>query len=230
MKLHDTNSGQVFRSEILDSVAGIVHGFGVRGIGVAKYLDALGIEDRYIFETDQVHGNTVHYIMYPKKGPKLGGDAFITDRPGIVCFVRSADCVPIIIADTNRPAVAAIHAGWRGTAEDVVGSTLCAMRQTFGTRSRDCVAAIGPRICGGCYEVGDEVVANLKNLKVDDGWSLDDNHIDLGRINKSLLIRNGIDESNIDISNECSKCNPVFASYRRDKDDEERQFSFIMLA
>lgn len=216
-------------SKKISAIQNVTHGFGLRGITATKYLDELGVKDRFIFETDQVHGNAVHYLMYPKKGPVLDGDAYITDRPGIVCFVRSADCVPILIADKNRPAIAAIHAGWKGSALDIVGTTIKAMNEIFGSEPNDLVAAIGPRICGKCYEVGPEVIDAMNALRLDADWRVSERHIDLGNINRALLERAGVKKNNIEMIDLCTKCDGRFASYRRDRSESERQFNFIIL-
>ncbi len=217
-------------SKLLNAVPHVAHGFGLRGVSVADSLDAMGIPDRFLFETDQVHGACVHYLAWPKKGPKLAGDAFISDRPGLVCFVRTADCVPILIAEANGAAVAAVHAGWRGTAEDVVGTTLRAMQTTFGIDPADCVAAIGPHICSSCYEVGPEVIAAFEGLGIDEGWRADERHVDLGAANHAFLMRAGIAPDRIETVGPCTFCDTRFSSWRRDQDADERQFSFVLLA
>jgi hypothetical protein len=134
----------------------------------------------------------------------------------------------LIVEKTGR-AVAAIHAGWRGTVEDVVGVVLRAMQETFGTHPQDCVAAIGPAICGRCYEVGGEVIAKLSKLDIGDCWKLGDGHVDLKKANRSLLIRGGISAENIDVSESCTFCDDAFNSYRRDRFEDERQWSFVMI-
>jgi len=224
-----TDVGNMLQSERLLSIEGIIHGFGMRKIALGDYLDAMEFNDRFIVKTNQMHGDTVHYLMYPKKGPILEGDAFISDRPGMVCFVRTADCVPILITDKNSGAVAAVHAGWKGISSDVIGSTFRAMNEAFGIQPADCVAAIGPCICGSCFEVGDDVMNAFKALGMGDGWRVDDAHVDLKTANKLLLIRAGVLESNIDISDACTSCDTRFASWRRDRDEDERQFSFISI-
>jgi YfiH family protein len=205
------------------------HAFGARGASLLSHLEQLGVKDAYTFETDQVHGSVVHYLMWPRKGKKLSGDAFITDRPGLVCFVRTADCVPVLIADAARPAVAAVHAGWRGTAEDVVGKTIESMAKAFSTRPSDCVAAIGPHICGRHYEVGDEVVAAIEALRIGDGWMTSDRHVDLKVANRELLVRAGVDPSKIDVIDMCTYEEDALASWRRDRDEDDRQFNLIVI-
>lgn len=229
MHMVETAAGSLLHADVLGAVPGVVHGFGARGIEVANYLDALGVKDRFIVRTNQMHGDVVHYLAWPKKGGVLEGDAFITDRPGMVCFVRTADCVPILIADTERPAIAAIHAGWRGTAKDIVGEAIRALHEVCGTRAEACVAAVGPRICGACYEVGPEVIAAMEALDAGDGWRRDGRRVDLGEANRAMLLRAGLVPSNVAVLPQCTSCDPTFASWRRDRSESERQFNFLVV-
>lgn len=217
----------LLKSPALSAVLGIVHGFGVRGVGVGEYLDGLGVSPRSLFRTKQVHGNCVHYLVQ-HKNDSLVGDAFITDKARLVCSVRSADCAPILIADNNRGAIAAVHAGWRGTAADAVGTAVKTMNRTFGTNPGDCVAAIGPTICPTCYKIGDDVVGALRPLELERDC-LADGRLDLARANAALLERAGLSPSNIEIIPQCTCCDNTFASWRRDRRDHERQVSFIMI-
>src|SRR2546426_5180705 len=86
------------------------------------------------------------------------GDAAVTALKGAVLAVQTADCVPILIADSHRTAVAAVHAGWRGTAARIVESTVARLREEFALDPQDLGAAVGPPLGGGCYEVGLEVI------------------------------------------------------------------------
>ena len=92
------------------------------------------------------------------EGSRPAGDALLTDQPGILPSVRAADCMPILIADTRRRAVAAVHAGWRGALQRIVEKAVGEMRRAFDSDPADLVAAIGPSIRACCYEVGPEVV------------------------------------------------------------------------
>jgi polyphenol oxidase len=103
-----------------------------------------------------VDAGSLSQMEHPAKG-----DALITRDPGILLIVQTADCIPILLADTRSRAVAAIHSGWRGTAQRIAEKTLGRMRMEFGTRPEDVVAAIGPGIGRCCYEVGHEVVAEF---------------------------------------------------------------------
>jgi len=133
------------------------------------------------------------------------------------------------MADRSGKAVAAIHAGWRGTVRDVAGAAVRAITETFGTRPKDLVAAIGPRICGGCYEVGSEVVDSLDKLGLDGGWRGEGRRVDLGVANASLLLRAGLEESSVEVLPCCTCCDRRFVSWRRDRIEDERQFNFIVV-
>lgn len=105
----------------------------------------------------QFHSDLIRVFDTPPEHA-VRGDATITRTRGLLLGVLTADCVPILLADTKHRAVAAIHAGWRGTLKRIAAKTLGRMRAEFGTRPRDVVAALGPAIGGCCYDVGLEVV------------------------------------------------------------------------
>jgi polyphenol oxidase len=104
----------------------------------------------------QVHSDIIHMIASVPESP-LVGDGLITNVPGLILAIQTADCLPIILVDPKRRAVGGFHAGWRGTAKRIVEKGVGAMRQWFGSRARDLKAAIGPGIHGCCYTVGEEV-------------------------------------------------------------------------
>ena len=104
----------------------------------------------------QVHSDIVHvFRQAPARPPR--GDAVICGRAGLLLGLQTADCVPILFADTRRQVVAAVHAGWRGTLARIAAKSLGQMRLEFGTKPEDVVAALGPAIGPCCYEVGPEV-------------------------------------------------------------------------
>ncbi len=122
----------------------------------ATLLSALGAQEMCLAPLRQFHSDLIYSFDEPvSKGPRA--DACITRVPGILLAVQTADCVPILLVDTERRAVAAIHAGWRGTLKRIVAKTLGRMQMSLGTRHRDVIAAIGPAIGACCYEVGPEV-------------------------------------------------------------------------
>jgi len=113
----------------------------------------------------QIHSNLVllaHVADASRKKP-CKADGLMTDEPGLLLGIRTADCIPILVADRKRRAVAAFHAGWRGTVERIVESGIGRMRLQFGSRPEDLVAAIGPGIGPCCYAVGEEVFSSFES-------------------------------------------------------------------
>jgi YfiH family protein len=109
----------------------------------------------------QIHSDIVYVVGamdVPQGEHAPQGDALITREPGVLLAAQTADCVPILLADTRQHAIAAIHSGWRGTAQRIAEKTLGRMQMEFGTRPQDVVAAVGPAIGPCCYEVGHDVI------------------------------------------------------------------------
>src|SRR6202521_4173165 len=122
----------------------------------AKFAAALAAAQMPLIALRQIDSDVIHVAAGPTaEAPKA--DALATRTPGLLLGVQTADCVPILLADTRQRVVAAIHAGWRGTLARIAVKALGRMRMEFGTRPRDVVAAIGPAIGRCCYEVGPEV-------------------------------------------------------------------------
>jgi YfiH family protein len=104
----------------------------------------------------QVHSDLIHCVSEAPK-PGLTGDGAITQTPGLLLAILTADCLPVILVDTKRRAIGVFHAGWRGTVKRIVEKGVGEMQRCFGTRPRDLKAAIGPGVHGCCYTVGPEV-------------------------------------------------------------------------
>jgi polyphenol oxidase len=125
-----------------------------------KLQKALEAENMPLVPLHQIHSDVAYVIAHSSKGKTWEpqqGDAMITREPGLLLGIQTADCVPILLVDTKTRAVAAIHAGWRGTLARIAAKTLGRMRFEFGTQPEDVVAALGPAIGRCCYEVGPEV-------------------------------------------------------------------------
>jgi polyphenol oxidase len=105
----------------------------------------------------QMHSDLIHRVDRMPEQP-LAGDGMVTDTPGLLLAVQTADCLPIILVDRKRRAVGVLHAGWRGTVKRIVEKGVGEMRKHFGSDPRELVAAIGPGVQGCCYEVGQEVL------------------------------------------------------------------------
>ncbi len=165
-----------------------------------------------------------------------GTDALITNEPGIFVCVQTADCVPVLLFDPQKKAVAAIHAGWRGTVSKIVQKTVEAMTAKYGSNPSDLVAGIGPSIHIHAYEVGPEVVeaveAGFRNSAALLKPSLDAGraYFDLWEANKTVLIEAGLQEENIEVMGLCTYEHPdLFFSARRDGADTGRMVSAIRL-
>jgi YfiH family protein len=118
-----------------------------------------------LVDLHQIHSNLVLLACAAdasRKRPR-NADGLMTDEPGLLVGIRTADCIPILVADRRRRAVAAFHAGWRGTVARIVQSGIGRMRLQFGSRPEDLVAAIGPGIGPCCYAVGEEVFSSFES-------------------------------------------------------------------
>jgi YfiH family protein len=129
-------------------------------------MNALGAEKFTLVPLRQFHSDVIqpaHAVSSspngaaPLNGQAPRGDGMISNDSGLLLSVQTADCIPILLADRKQRAVAAIHAGWRGTLQRIAMKALGRMRMEFGTKPQDVVAAIGPGIGACCYEVGPEV-------------------------------------------------------------------------
>jgi YfiH family protein len=220
--------------------SGLVHGFFGRGAdgaqGDTDLQAALGLTPTTDLHLPrQVHGATILELT-DDCGPRLGeGDAVITDRPGTVIGIATADCVPILLIAPAARTCAAIHAGWRGTAADITRKTVAHLADRYGLQPADMEAAIGPAICGPCYEVGDEVIDALTTAFGDQaacGITHPEGakpHADLRLINRALLIAAGLPPENVHLVGGCTACDTTFPchSYRRDAQAAGRQLSVI---
>jgi YfiH family protein len=110
----------------------------------------------------QIHSDLIHCVLEPLQ-EQLAGDGLITNTPGVLLGIQTADCLPVVLVDTKHRAVGVFHAGWRGTVRRIVEKGVGEMRGCFGTNPRDIKAAIGPGIQSCCYQVGEEVRVNFES-------------------------------------------------------------------
>lgn len=193
----------------------LTHGFGQRD---SVYPEA-------VTTLRQIHSCVVMEVKGEGGDRIADGDGIVSDRPGLVVGVRTADCVPVLLADRASLAVAAIHAGWRGTAASIVPATLAQMFERYKTLPCDVVAAIGPSIGGCCYEVSPDVARQFGTWVPELRHTDSPQCVDLKTINLLQLRDAGIKD--VWVSEECTFCSPAYHSYRRDKDDAGRMISFI---
>jgi hypothetical protein len=176
----------------------------------------------------QVHSNGVH------RADRLGdretvGDALVTSRPGESIGIRTADCVPILLLDARSRAVAAVHAGWRGTAAQIVASTLARLTEDYGTLASDVYAAIGPAIRSCCYEVSNDVAERFSLWPESVQLSpVAKPKIDLSKANQLQMISLGVAPGHIFDCELCTGCrSDVFFSFRREPANPGRMVSMI---
>jgi YfiH family protein len=137
-----------------------------------KFFAAVGAGKMRMVALRQIHSDIVHRVdaaetLAPGSVSRevvLQGDALFTRERGALLVVQTADCIPILLADRKRRAVAAIHAGWRGTLRRIAEKTLGRMQMEFGTQAKDVIAALGPGIGQCCYEVGEDVAKEFAAL------------------------------------------------------------------
>lgn len=194
----------------LDSLHWLIYGFGTR-LSPFKQNEMASLT--------QIHSTQA--LRAVGLGNAGEGDALITNMSGVPISIRTADCLPILLADPEHFAIGAVHAGWRGTAGEIVCRTLDTMRSEFGTAPERLVAAIGPGIGLCCYEVGKEVAQRFGFTQA--------THLDLAAINRGQLVSAGVPASQIDTLGRCTKCeSDLFHSYRRDGERAGRMISYIV--
>jgi len=207
----------------------------------------LGIDDNHLILPRQTHGDKVIAIdgtfMQLDKAQQadalMGADAVITDLKQTCIGVSTADCIPVLLHDTKRDVIAAIHAGWRGTVSMIVCKAIDMMRRVYGSRAGDIDAIIGPGISLEAFEVGDEVynefaTAGFPMESIARRYPTTNSgtkwHIDLWEANSRLLQQCGVARENIHIAGVCTYRNYTdFFSARRLGINSGRIFSGIML-
>ena len=185
--------------------------------------EVLGLTDVPWVRGRQVHGCEIFEVNSPiKEDLSLEGyDAFVTDVKGVCLVTGHADCIPVQLYDPEKEVIAAVHAGWRGTALNIAGKTAELLRDKY--HCQDIKAWIGPGISKCCFEVGPEVVEAFKDYPE----CIYGDHIDLKEINRVQLVNSGIKE--IAVSDICTYCDEGFISYRRDKEPVLRMGSGICM-
>jgi YfiH family protein len=222
-------------------VPGIVHGITGRvpGLGLAdgnlgygaprdtadawrmrlRWSAAIGVDPDRLASARQVHGADALRVAAADAGlgARAGSgwvgaaDVLLTDEPGVALLSLHADCLPLLLVDPIRPAVAVVHAGWRGTVADVAGAAVRAMTAHHGSRPADLLAFLGPAIGPCCYEVGPEVASAWRGRLGDEPdpaltptgarWTFD-----LPAANALLLLRAGLASTHLEQSGVCTRC------------------------
>jgi polyphenol oxidase len=205
------DSRNIYRVGKLDALEWLMHGFGTRDPNVPAMFANLAT-------ARQIH--SAECLFAEGRSGALGkADALLENTPGAVVAVKTADCLPILLVDERHKVVAAVHAGWRGSAAGIAQRAVKSMGERFGTRPGDLHAAIGPGIGKCCYEVGPDVAARF--------GAETRTHVDLPAANRRQLLETGIRRERVYTAELCTKCNPTeFHSFRRDGEAAGRQYSF----
>lgn len=200
-----------------------------------KLAAVLGISPEKLIFPRQTHTSCVAEIYGLPEEELEETDAMITSQPGICLCVQTADCVPILLFDPKQNAVAAIHAGWRGTVKKIAAETIQKMKISFQSVPDNIRAAIGPSIGPKVYEVGTEVVeAILKSIPNAEKTLHKNNsgkfHFNLWEANRQVLMACGLVPENIEIQGECTFRNKEkYFSARREGIETGRLVTGIML-
>lgn len=182
---------------------------------------AFGFEKHQMVSPKQTHSKNIG-IVKSENDLFNNTDALITNVPGICIFIRTADCVPILLFDPVNKAAAAIHSGWKSTIQEITKHTIKLMNKEYGTNPGDIIAGIGPSIGPEVYEVGPEVIEKFdakfgKDHIINPIENSNKGYLNLWKVNKQILINSGVHESNIEIAEICTYSNPeLFYSARRD--------------
>lgn len=215
----------------LSAFGWLLHGFGTRRLDEAGLLALAVAGAMKPVLLHQIHSTRVldAAVVSPSGAD---GDALITDKPGLLLVVKTADCLPILLVDPVRRAIAAVHAGWRGTAAGIAAAAVAALRDRFGSRPADLWAGLGPSIGPGCYEVGRDV-AESRPGRPEWGKALrpvagrpDRFTLDLPGANRAQLLAVGLAPDHIGPAGACTHCSPDLLSWRRDHRSDARLYSF----
>ncbi len=207
----------------------------VRGFFTTKNCDvkavsmAVGVSLTDIYLPIQKHTDKVLALDYDLE-PTIA-DAVITNRKNVLIGVQVADCVPILLCDIKRQVIGAVHAGWKGTAADILRKTIKAMTDRYYSSPDDILIAIGAGIRWCCYEVGREVIDVVSEATGSGEYFIKKGEkycLDLPTANKYQALSSGVPLKNIWISDECTFCLPEkYCSYRYAKGTTGRQCGFI---
>lgn len=207
----------IYRCDAFQEFVWQQHGFGTR----------LGNPNADV-TLKQIHSNVV-LNAHGLKDRAREGDALVTDEIGKSIGIRTADCVPILLLDCRNRAVAAVHAGWKGTADEVVKHAVSKMSDDFQTNPADVYAAMGPCIRGCCYEVGDEVAEQFFPLFPDWEPSVSGKRkLDLSEANRRQMQNAGVPSERIFDCCLCTTCDSAqFFSFRREPENPGRMIAAI---
>lgn len=194
-----------------------------------RFKAAVGAPEATLVTAKQIHSADVRSIENHEdaQSDPQPGDALTANLSNLLLGIQTADCMPIVMVDTRTRAFAGVHAGWRGTFQEIVVRTIERMQQAYGSRPADLHAALGPAICAENFEVGPEVLEQFRSkfsyadALISHEQPTGKGHIDLNRCNAQQLIDAGVRAENIYDSALCTVArNDLFFSYRKERGHE----------
>ncbi|MFA5324076.1 MAG: peptidoglycan editing factor PgeF [Smithella sp.] len=263
-RIHKTHSIEYFESSFLSGCDFLTHAFCTRlgGVSEEDYASlnisfkegdlesnvlqnwnrlamAFAIPLENFLTLNQVHGDDIFVIKpygdYLPADKALNYDAIFTTRDNLAICIKTADCVPVFIVDRVKKIIAAVHAGWKGTALEITAKVIRLLYEKYASSPRDILAAIGPSIGLCCYEVNEEVAnafCNQKNYQdfLYPGERPNKWIVDLAEANRRQMINCDIPEENIDVSHLCTSCRQdLFFSHRGSGGITGRQVNFMAI-
>lgn len=197
-----------------------------------RFLEALELENLPLVTLHQIHSNRIHIIRDSHQRKQPEGDALATNVAGIPVAVQYADCLPILIADPVKKAVAAVHSGWRGTLSGVLIETIREMERVFGSDPKQLLAAIGPGIRVCCFEIGKDVGDLFQEYPecCSGADAAGKCRLDLGKVLEIQLRLAGVRPEHCFDSRICTRCNTLeFFSHRAEGVRAGRMMAVISL-
>ncbi|MDY0213594.1 MAG: peptidoglycan editing factor PgeF [Desulfuromonadaceae bacterium] len=209
---------------------------------LATFTHAFAIVQRQLVLVKQVHGCDIVVVDHKNYDVShfqdVEADAIVTNQPGLMLGITVADCYPVLIFDPQQRVAAAVHVGWRGAAQGIIGATIASMQREFGCTPEVLQVSVGPGISKEFYVVGKEVRDAFRSPEGSGHWKEISTEVELGEwqvdLRQSCVIQlqeAGIKNSNCDISELCTyKNRDMLFSYRRDKGQTGRQMGYIMFS
>jgi YfiH family protein len=210
----------------------LVHGFGSKNWQLADFQSHPQLRCFKLIFLRQIHSDILHIVDAVPEGV-LSGDALLTDRPGLLLVIQTADCLPVLIVDPRTKSLAAVHCGWRSISRMLVRKVILGLEEYFRCDPSSLLVALGPCIEKDCYEVGEEVKdAFGERGAADDVFFPHPQHagkfyLDLRAATKHQLLGGGIKAANISLIGMCTYCENFLLSFRRSPQKIGRMISFV---
>jgi YfiH family protein len=210
----------------------LVHGFGDKNWQQSDFRTHPMLRNFKILLLHQIHSDILHIVDEVPEN-MLSGDALLTDKRGLLLVIKTADCLPVLIVDPEKKALAAVHCGWRSISQTLIRKVILALKNHFQCDPSSLLVALGPCIGKDCYEVGEDVKKKFEETGPFHDVFLPHPRIrgkyylDLRTATKHQLLDSGVDGSNISSVDLCTHCESSLLSYRRSRQKEGRMLSFI---